>query len=160
MGDFCAETNEDSLDNTISLSQDGGTFLRTKPLQDDIDAGYFDVLLQPGKRTEKNRGLKYEKFDFHIYVINQSGFLTDRPLFWMKQIEKYVSSAANVSSVVHYKWMKNVDKYHSYIINIAYQITRKVSIVINFQTGVVMVKGENFRHFIRSLTVRFFIAVL
>ena len=150
MGDFCAETNEDSLDNTISLSQDGGTFLRTKPLQDDIDAGYFDVLLQPGKRTEKNRGLKYEKFDFNIYVINQSGFLTDRPLFWTKQIEKYVSSAANVSSVVHYKWMKNVEKYHSYIINIAYQITRKVSIVINFQTGVVMVKGENFRHWIES----------
>ena len=98
MGDFC---DEDNLDNTISLSQDGGTFLRTNPLHADIEAGYFDVLLQPGKRTEKNRGLKYEKFDFHIYVINQCGFLTNRPRFWMEQIDKYVSSSVNVSSVVH-----------------------------------------------------------
>ena len=143
-------TNDDQLDNTLALSQDGDAFLRNRLLETDIDAGYFDILLQPSKRTDKNKLLKHEQFDFTIYLRNQCGFVTNRPLFWMQEIEKYVASNGNVSSVVHYKWVKNVEKYQTSIINIAYQTTRKVTITINFLTGVVMVKGENFKHWIET----------
>ena len=147
MGD---SSNDDQLDNTLPLSQEGDTFLRNRVLQTDIDAGHFDILLQPNKRTDKNKQLKHELFDFTIYLRNQCGFSTYRPLYWMQQIENYVSSTEDVNSVVHYKWMKNTEKYQTSVINISYQTTRKVTITINFLTGVFMVKGENFKHWIET----------
>ena len=142
------------LDGTLPSSKEGDTFLRNRPLQDDVDAGYFDILLQPSKRSDKNKQLKHEQFDFTVYVRNQCGFLTNRPLFWMQQFEKYVSSTTDVNSVTHYKWIKNDEnKYQTSVIDIAYQTTRKVTIVINFLTGVVMVKGENFKNWIETEAV-------
>ena len=43
-----------------------------------------------------------------------------------------------------------MDKYESSVIYIAYPISRKVTIEINFTKGVVMAKGENFRHWIEN----------
>ena len=48
----------DQLDETISLSQESGEIvIRNLPLQEDIESGFFDVLLQTAKRTQKNRKL-------------------------------------------------------------------------------------------------------
>ena len=154
MDDHNETHNDDQLDNTLYSSQDGATFLRHRPLREDIDAGLFDSLLQPSKRSDKNKRLKDEQFDFSVYLRNQCGFITWRPLFWMEQIEKYIWSQTDVNSVVHYKWSKNIDKYESTVIDIAYQTTRKVTIVINFIKGVVMVKGENFRHWIETEAIK------
>ena len=99
---------DDELSETIpgyfdsqSSSQDGNTILRSRPLSEDINAGSFDVLLQPSKRTQKNRLLKHEQFDFSIYVQKQCGFLTDRPLFWMKKIDNYIHMLVEIVYVIH-----------------------------------------------------------
>ena len=137
-------------DDTLLSSQDDDIILRSESLQADVDHGRFDILLQPTKRTLKNKQLSEECFNFNVYVQKQCGFLTTRPLFWMKKIEAYITTKETVSGLVRYKKLKNSEKYISALIDIAYETTRKVAMVINFQTGVVMVKGDNFEHWIRT----------
>ena len=140
----------DDFDETLSSSQDDEIVHRSAPLQEDINTGFFDVLLQPSKRTTKNKMLKEEIFTFDVYVVKQCGFLTSRPLFWLRKMDEYVSTTENTSGIFRYKKIKNSEKCLSALIDISYQTTRKVSVVINFQAGVVMVKGEQYKHWIES----------
>ena len=144
-----SDANED-LDETLPSSQDGDIVHRSESLQHYINTGFFDVLIEPGKRTLKNKSLMEEMFTFGVYLVKQCGFLTSRPLFWLKKLDEYVSTSENISGIFRYKKIKSSGKCLSALIDICYQTTRKISLVIGFQTGVVMVKGEHYEHWIRT----------
>ena len=119
-------------------------------MQSDIDTGLFEINFQPGKRSSKNKQLKDELFDFSIYKQKQCGFLTSLPLFWIQAIDNFVESNDNTVGKFRYNTMKNSNKYHVVMINICYQITKKIIILINLITGVVLVKGEHYANWIQD----------
>ena len=44
--------------------------------------------------------------------------------------------------------MKNINKYSAVVINITYQLTKKVVILINLLSGVLIVKGDHYADWI------------
>ena len=145
-----SELNETSDESLLNMENSDEFVQQSNSLQSDIDTGLFEINFQPGKRSSENKQLKDELFDFSIYKQKQCGFLTSRPLFWIQAIDKYVESNDNTVGKFRYKTMKNSNKYHVVMINICYQITKKIIILINLITGVVLVKGEHYANWIQD----------
>ena len=122
-----SELNETSDESLLNMENSDEFVRQSNSLQSDIDTRLFEINFQPGKCPSKNKQLKDELFDFSIYKQKQCGFLPSRPLFWIQAIDKYVESNDNTVGKFRYKTMKNSNKYHVVMINICYQITKKLS---------------------------------
>ena len=139
----------EQLDETILTNQDD--FIeRNTNLQSDIESGVFVTEVLTGKRTVKNKLLKEEIFDTSVYVQNQCGFLTTRPLFWVQAVDKYVNKCENTLAKYFYKPTKHDNKYYAVKILISYQSTKKIEIIVNLTSGVFIVKGTNYRNWIQD----------
>ena len=98
----------------------------------------------------KNRKLQEETFNFNVYVQKVCGFLTARPLFWLKQFDNYALTTSDTAAIFRYKILKNQRKCYTALIDLSYQTTRKTEVVINFLSGVVLIKGDNFKHWVET----------
>lgn len=139
-----------TIDETIIAETQDDFIEQINSLQADIEAGCFETNLQPCKRTTKNKLLSEECFDFNIYKQKQCGFTTSRPIFWLQSIDEYVKSSEDITGKFYYKSTRNSDKYSVVKININYQITKKVVLVINIAAGVILVKGEHYENWIQE----------
>ena len=123
------------MDDSNIISQD--EFVgSSNDLDIDIETGMFITEVQVGKRTGKNKKLKEELFDSTVYVYNQCGFSTLRPLVWVKAVNNYIKAAPCVYGKFFYKPMKNDNKYSVIKLNLCNQLTRKVEIQLNLLTKV------------------------
>ena len=144
------ELIELTLDETMLTNSDDYIEKDVIDLKADIEAGLFTNEVQIGKRTVKNKQLKEEIFDSSVYVQNQCGFTTSRPLFWVNAVVKYISGEADTYGKFFCKLSKSENKYHVVKIHLCYQTTKKVEVVINLITGVFIVKGTNFKNWIED----------
>ena len=136
-------------ESTLSESQD--TFVeQINTLQEYIDAGKFPGDIQLGKRSAKHKKLEEESFDFTIYKQKQCGFAISQPIFWLQSICKYIVSNVDTYGKFYYKQDVNSTSHAVPKILVCYQVTKKVTILVNLLSGTLIVKGENFINWIND----------
>ena len=75
-------------------------------VEDGVVSKLFTESRNYGKRTTLQKRLPNEHFDQPsdpVFKQNKTGFLTERPLEWMKAIEEYVENESDVHALRTYK---------------------------------------------------------
>ena len=104
------------------------------------------------KRTALQKRLPNEKFDDlsnPVFKQNKSGFLTQRPLEWMKAIEDYAENETDVNT----RWTYKADEggmIHECDIATWSDITTEVKLTVFISTGVVIVHGQEHRKYVET----------
>ena len=146
-----ANQDEDSTGQQTDLdvtnqNADEGYTERVSDINSDIDGGFFYNNVQVSRRTLKNKQLKNELFDDTVYSQNQCGFTTSRQLFWVSVLNNYIDKCPNVQGKFMVKYPKSTGEKCQYLkILIHFEIGKKVEILINTMSGVLMVKGNNYK---------------
>ena len=124
--------------------------LKETRVEDDLKDSRFPLKILLSKRRRKVKQLKHEQFDFEIYAKTKkmAGFLTNRPVRWAICFEKYIDQIK--SRCCRWEYKLDDRKYTEAHLLLYFQPTEKVEITIQFQSGVVLVNGDNFRKWIED----------
>ena len=150
------ETREGSsvLNETLLNSSKHRTAIyveKTESVEESETKGKLAIERKESRRTVLQRKLGTEVFDSPtqpIFQQKKSGFLTDRPIAWMTAVEKYIQSNDDVNGKWRYKMEGEL--FSECEIVIWFATTTEVTLTISLMTGVLMVKGPQFRKFINN----------
>ena len=144
-GDNDLNNPDDSILNTEGYVEKVGSIV------DYIENDYFYNSIQISRRTPKNKQLQNELFDYSVYTNNQCGFTTSRPLFWVNAIDSYINSSEHIYGKFFTKHPKTLSEKCQYIkILINFDISKKVEILVNSLSGVLLVKGNCYERWISN----------
>ena len=142
--------NGTDVDTTLLSGEEGYTE-RVSDILVDIEEGLFYNSIQVSRRTVKNKQLDNEIFNDSVYSQNQSGFTTSRPLFWLASINTYIVNSPDVDAKTFIKYPKSSAEKCQYIKTlINFDVSRRVEVLINSLSGVVLVKGNHYKLWIKQ----------
>ena len=137
-------TVDQELDDTAVGDEDINNVVnKEKRIKDDIEN------FTPEKRQGKMKQLQDEHFDYNIYLNNQCGFKTSRPLEWVQAVEEYEIQHEEVRCVWKYKISED-GNYEECRILMFFKCVKQIRLTIYMKTGVVMIKGATFNQFINE----------
>ena len=134
-------------DTIISTQDDTNLIPKSNIFIDDYNNQRFTTDFFPDKRSGKMRNLKEEFFDFDIYQNNQCGFQTCRPFDWIQALENYVTNKEGIKC--HWDYKENPEgKYETCELVIYSKNIKQVKVLVYIKTGILMVKGQQYKEFI------------
>ena len=148
-GDICTDDillNEESLLNSTQDIVSKGLLLKSDSLNDDIKR--IVKYVQPSKRSAMVKKLDVESFRFDIYSQRQSGFCTSAPIGWAIAIEKYIERTATTTCRWVHKDDKSTLQITSSELDVWFNTTDRVKIIIEYMQGYLMVKGPLYKEWI------------
>ena len=125
---------------------------KTCSIEDGIASKVFTDARNYSKRTALQKRLPNEQFDDPsnpVFKQNKSGFLTQRPVEWMRAIEDYAENETDVNA----RWTYKADEsgmIHECDVATWFDTTTEVTLTIFISTGVVIVHGQAHRKFVET----------
>ena len=81
----------------------------------------------------------------------QANFVTDCPLAWYHAVQRYIFDGKIINRCeLKRRKVKKVDKISILKIRMAFNVSQEINLSINFNTGVICIKGAACRHWIDS----------
>ena len=95
--------------------------------------------------------LDFESFRFDIYQNQtQGGFITDRPLVWLKVLDAYVNTSDHITCRWENIKKKTGGQFHDVRMHTCFMANKYVNISIKLATGTVNIKGAQMKLWIEN----------